>query len=272
MRNRYPFIIFVALGIWLATIAAAVLFRGRLLEAQSQLADLERERSKRVVAKHAAPPATEMDAFVPAVKEVDDRHEEEIASLNARIRELEDELVRRNQASVAAEAAPLSSPQRENGQPRERRNWMEELRRNDPQGYEEFQKRREEARQVMQDSLARKAAYLLYKDADKLSKEEQERQTLMMNLLSETWSLFRQMPGLPHEQRFEAMRTLRDHVRTLEPMLDQERERAFYMVGRDLGYNEEDAARFAQHMDELVDVTTLRDIRLGPGFGGPPRR
>lgn len=267
MQNRSAAPIAAGVAVWLATAGAALHYRSLYYEAETRPAEVNAGPEATAVRKPAEAVPGEPVSDETAVPQ------NGLLGLRQRIRELEDELARRAAAAVSVASAIPSGPERREPA-RERRNWMEELRKNDPAGYEELQKRREQARKDVQDSLARKAAYLLYRDTSDMSEEEQARHTLMLNLLSETWSLSRQIAELPREQRREVSRTLRENIRQLEPMLDEERDRAFYTVGRDLGYGEEESLQFAEHMDALVEITTLRDlyrgVRFGGGFGGPP--
>jgi hypothetical protein len=152
-------------------------------------------------------------------------------------------------------------------------NWMEQLKKDDPKRYEEMVKAREEARQKVNRSFAEKADYLLKRDKSKLSEEEQAQHEQMVSLLNDTWLMAEKLrtDNLPREERFEAMRTMRDNMRTLEPMMDKERDRALYDVGKQVGYTDKAAQDFVQYMNDLIEVTSMRDIyqNMRRGGGGP---
>ena len=194
----------------------------------------------------------------------------ELDALRQRIRLLEKELA---ESRLRREQPPGDRPDPDRGE-RPRPAWsnrLEELRTSDPELYEDIQRRREDSRRRTQEAFARKAAYLLDRDTGRLNEEEKARHELMVSLLAETWKLSEQMRGLPPEERRPLSQNLRDKVRLLEPLLLEERRRTFAELGRQLGYTGSEADAFADHLNEMVDLTTLRNVyrgALGP-WGGP---
>jgi hypothetical protein len=146
---------------------------------------------------------------------------------------------------------------------------------NDAARRADFEKRREEFQQKVQNSFAKKAAFLLERDTSKLSEEEREQYEQMVGLLDETWKLTAQMQSdLPMDQRHQVMHAVREKVTALNPLLASERTREFHDLGVSLGYNEAEAAQFVSYLTEVIDVTSVNTLfpqmhgRRGGGGGG----
>lgn len=195
-------------------------------------------------------------------------------ALRARIQELEgwvherDEVIRSLQAQQAA-PPPAPPPQ-----PEGPRNWMEDLRQNDPERYQQFLQSRQEARQRLQDSLVEKSEFLFGRDLASLPPEEQQRYQLMSQLLEETWSLSQAMDteGLDRDQRREIRSQLMDKLQQLGPLMEAERDQELLALAKASGYNGEQAVQFVQYINEVNDLTSLRPIyqNLWGGRGRGP--
>ncbi len=179
----------------------------------------------------------------------------------------------------SAAAAPTSDPEgtvsttppADERRPRRDRNaWLEEIKQTDPQRYEEIQTRRQEARQRMQRSIAEQATYFLDRDVAKMDEPERAEYERLLGLLDETWRLSEQIQSdLPPEERHDLMRTMRENMQELTPMMETERDRAFYEIGRDFGYSESEAQEFTEYLNGIIDVTSMRTLFGGMHGGGP---
>ncbi len=207
----------------------------------------------------------------------------QVAELQAKLAAQEQELsALRSAASnaVVAAAAPVipdAMPPVATNAPDRRRSWMEDLQANDPERYKEIMERREQARQEARYDIAKKAAFFLQQPSESMNDAEAEEYTRMMNLLTESLKLTEKLDaGLEGDDRREIMRSLRDNLRELSPMLETERSKEFYQVGKDLGYSDQDAQAFAQYLDEVIDLTSVNSIfrnamrGMGGWGGGPP--
>ena len=67
------------------------------------------------------------------------------------------------------------------------------------------------------------------------------------------------------------MRTMHDNMQELAPLMDAERDRAFYQIGLDFGYTESEAQDFTDYLNGVIDVTSMSSLREGmhSGRGGP---
>jgi len=144
------------------------------------------------------------------------------------------------------------------------------MKKNDPERYQEMTARREEARQQTRDSLARKAAYLLNRDTSDMNDDERESYNQMLQLLDDAWEFSEQLrTDPPREERHELWQNLRETVAALEPMMRDERDREFYSLGLEAGCSEAEARALVNHLNEVLDLTSLRNVYEGMRPGGP---
>ena len=195
------------------------------------------------------------------------------------------EEVKNLQASLQAKDEQVAMLQRQNTnrppEPRDFRgqtNWLESLKTTDPDRYNAIVKAREEARQRVDRDFAEKAAFLLKRDKTKLPENEQKEYDQMVSLLNESWQLTEKLrqSDVPREQRWETMGQLRDKMRELEPLMQNERTRTLVDTGKQLGYSDTQAQAFADYIKDIYEKTSMtpigramRDAAGGGGFRGP---
>ncbi len=153
--------------------------------------------------------------------------------------------------------------------------WMEIMKTNDPQRYAEFQQRRQESQQNMQNAWGQVNSYFLNRDTSKMSQADQEEYNTMLSLLSQTAALSQQMQdGLPSDLRQQVSSTLRSNVVALAPLLESERNREYYDAAVAMGHNAQDAAAMVTYINQITSNTSIRTILpsiRGRGmFGGGP--
>lgn len=171
--------------------------------------------------------------------------------------------------------APVVVPDRmRGGGPEDRQAWLDNLRNEDPVRYQELMERREAARQSTHYELAKRAAHFLYDDQELGTEEEALQRVRMLKLLEESIDLTDKLSTVQsEEQRREIGRTIRENMRELSPLLEAERDREFFRIGKDIGYTDDDAAAFALYVRDVIDMTSTRSIfREGMramGGGGP---
>ena len=141
---------------------------------------------------------------------------------------------------------------------------MERLREQDPGRHAEIMGRFEEARHNAHEVFSQKAEYLLNRDTSKMSDQEKMAHAEMARLFEETMSLSDKLRANPSgEELWEIMRELRGKISALEPMLLEERNGEFYRLGLDLGYNRRESAQFAEYLNSVIDVTSMRNVYQG---------
>lgn len=168
-------------------------------------------------------------------------------------------------APAPAGAAATNPPPPEERRPwRDRGAWLEEIKQTDPQRYEEIQARRQEAKQRTQRSIAEQAAYYLNRDTAAMDETEAAEYKKLTGLLDETWRLAEQMQSEPSsEERHALMETLRANVDELMPLMETERDRAFYEIGLDSGYTEREAQDFTDYLNKVIEATSVRTLMDG---------
>lgn len=192
---------------------------------------------------------------------------EGISALETAIAERDAEIGQLQRTSHATPAATAPEPARAQS------NWLDNLREEDPERYAEIQARRTEAQQRVRDSFARKAAHFLYRDTATMDDVERAEYEHMLGLLGETWQMAEQLqsPDLNREERWEIRRDVMNNVRTLTPMLEAERDREFYQLAQQLGYDDQRAGEFVDYINDMIEVSTFGSIMRGPRGGGGGR-
>lgn len=256
-----------------ASIGSAILYRNRarLAEQQAGAARAEADTLRARIAAAPIPvaPAPEPAPTGAAAGEV--ARAEDSGALS-RIHELEVALAEKDRVIWDLQVQATNRPPPEERRGRDRGDWMEDLRQNDPARYKEMQKRREERQREMSRQYAEKAAYFLKRDTSKMKDEEKASYDLMLQLLDETWRLSEQMRAeLSPEERRELRQTLHEKAEVLNPLLEQERARTFAELGEQVGYTGEAATEFADYLESIIELTSPRGLFRGgpPGGWGP---
>lgn len=244
---------------------------GLAIHARSVQRDLARQlaaaqaRAVTVPAAMVAPmpaPVVEVEPVAPATT-IDDP-QRRILELEERIRAKDDVIAALRQAATNSAPTPESFW-------RGRQEWLEQLKTNNPAEYAEIMKERDESRRRVREAYARKAAHFLEHDTSAMSKTEVQHYNLMLKLLDDAWKISDQLraENLPREQRRELIGAIHDTMEQLGPLLENERNREFYILARDLGYQEEEAAVFVSYVTNIIDATSIQNV-IPRGRGGPP--
>lgn len=264
----------------LGSLTAASVYRTRWLEREREAEALRVRLEEQAVKERRV--SAQAPATVPVVATEDTAR---IAALTAQLAAQEEELAALRRATsvlvTAAAIAPIQPDRTGTNAPAERRSWLEDLQQTDPARYEEIMARREQARQEARYDIAKKAAFFLQQPVEGLSEVEQEEYVRIMELLTASLKLTEQLDaGLGGDERREVVRSLRDNMRELSPLLEAERGKEFFQVGKDLGYSDADAEAFAAYLTEVVDLTSVNKIFRnamrgmggwgGGGWGGEP--
>lgn len=199
---------------------------------------------------------SEPEASAPSFDEPDDR----ISELESALRERDEELER-----LRGRFRPIQEARQESEAPVDRQTWLENLRTEDPDRYAEIVRRREDMRQRVNDSFARKASHFLYRDTSSLDSVEQEEYELMLGLLAQTWQLAERMQSveLERHERWEIGREVMANVRELTPMLEAERDREFFELALQIGYDESTASEFVDYINDMIEISTFQSIWRG---------
>ncbi len=154
---------------------------------------------------------------------------------------------------------------------RRRESWDERMARmkeEDPEGYAERIKQREEFREKIKYDLATRTATFMDLDTSSMSEKEFSAHEQLVDRMGTIWELMEQMQN-PEESNREVMGQLFREAREIRPLMEQERATMFRILGEDLGYKGKEAKEFATHIDSIISATTLRPPHGGGrGRGG----
>lgn len=178
-----------------------------------------------------------------------------------------------------AELAQQSSPRRSDrgrepgNENRERRSpaeFMERLRRENPERFEEIQTRIRERNLRRAEGIEAQNRLFATVDVKTLREQELENHTLLLEKLGRIDELNQliQDPEL-EDQRGELYRELREQTRGTRELLETERKILLKQFAVDLGYKPEEAGEFSDYIDQVYDTTSSRTIF---GWGGRSRQ
>lgn len=143
----------------------------------------------------------------------------------------------------------------------------------DPEGYAEMVKRREEMQQTMKYNLAQRTATIMDLDTANMTDAERETHEQLVARMGTIWDLTAQMQASEGGMNRETMGELFTEAREARPLMEQERTTMLRLLGTELGYQGEESTEFAQHIESIISATTIQmprgGGRGGPGGGGP---
>jgi hypothetical protein len=164
-------------------------------------------------------------------------------------------------------------PENRNATPRE--SWesrMARMKEEDPEGYAERVKQRQERHEQVKYSLAEKTASFMEMDTRFMTDQELENHNLLISKMAKIFELTNTFndPEAPPDR--EAMRELFSELNEARPLMDQERSVMFRQVANELGFTDDDSAAFVNYLEDIIEITTLQPPRGRGGFGGAERR
>lgn len=165
---------------------------------------------------------------------------------------------------------PQDTPTEENGAqeterpPRESfTERMARMKEEDPEGYAEMVKRREERQQAMQYDMATRTATIMDLDTSKMNEAERETHEQLVLRMGTIWELMAQMQNPEEGTSRETMGELFNQIREARPLMDQERTSMFRVLGAEMGYEGPEAEDFATHIESIISATTIQMPRSG---------
>ncbi|MDF7798979.1 hypothetical protein P4C99_05865 [Pontiellaceae bacterium B1224] len=163
---------------------------------------------------------------------------------------------------------------RERGNRDNRESWEDRIARmqeEDPEGYAEMIQKREERQNEMRYNLAERTATFMDLDTSQMTAEELANHELLVSKMARVWELtdaFQDPEAAPDR---EAMREMFTTINDARPLMDQEREVMFKQLASDIGYTGDDSAAFAEHVENIIEATTIQMPRGGGNRGGGNR-
>ena len=146
--------------------------------------------------------------------------------------------------------------------------WVEKLKKEDPERYAEMQKRREEFKGRMNEGLAKRYDFLGQIDVSNLTPDE--RQIVETSLARmEELSVKLATAG---EDGIPAMMSVRESFGELSELMDGTRDALYSDLATRLGAEGDEAADLVSYIREIQEMTSMRGLFGRPrgGRGGPP--
>ncbi|OPZ27370.1 MAG: hypothetical protein BWZ02_01673 [Lentisphaerae bacterium ADurb.BinA184] len=266
-------VIILVLG-FAASLGGTLYYRGEVQRLQDELMRQQQLPPPPPLAQPQppAPPPAGGPLAPDDAKERAARLERQVAELNGRLaaRDQELDVLRRRDGNRAGRDG--DRPRRDRGEPRPGQGpgeFMQRLRENDPQRYQEMQTRIKEFNDRMTTALGEQEAFLSTLDAAAMSAEQQNAHTRLLAALQRMREINEQLSADPEaadvpdlrREMFENMTVARD-------LLAQERQTALQDLARQLGYREQETSQFADYVNQVYESTSLPMGRMGGPRGG----
>lgn len=171
------------------------------------------------------------------------------------------------EAELTALRAELADAKKNRPSPRE--GWQERMARmkeEDPEGYDEMIRQREERRNAMRYDLAERTANFMDLDAAFMTDAERENHDFLIEKMADVWALTEQFQDPEQQPNRETMRKLFGAINEARPLMDAERNTMFRKLANDLGFDGEEAQAFSGYVEDIISATTIQPPRtMGPG-------
>ena len=194
--------------------------------------------------------------------------DELIASLQKKIAGLETELKNLRVVKSQAENAEAEKPKEE----RKREGWkerMERMKKEEPEKYAEMQQRREEFKAKMEERKENKRDFLSAVDTTDMSDEQQVNHERLVALTERVNEIMEQMMSGEVENRRELRSEMHESFHELRELNDLERVYLLEQTASAVGYEGDEAALFTEHVESIIENTTMQ--MPGPPGGGHGR-
>jgi hypothetical protein len=278
MRTRTGIILAAAAVV---AAGAAVEARIRLGDARQRAAAAEAELAQRPQPERVLVPQTQVvtlpaDATNSALRGAFERLQQQVASLASERDRLESDLAaaQRNLSDATNGGFRFRGPRDGGGSNESRRASFEarmaQMQRDDPAGYAEMQKRREEFRQRMEKEARDRADFLEQVDTAGMTEAQIANHQQLVQLADQTRALLQQLQqgGLTPEQTAPIREQLAANYPTLRDLYAKERVNLYQQIGVQLGYTHDQAVQFADTIQYINEQTSPQMQGFGRGPGG----
>lgn len=200
------------------------------------------------------------EAATPAPQKVvrPDAKPEEVMALKARIAGLEDSLSR-SRKREQEQAEKVATAEAKSAQPPSPKQWLEDLKANNPQEYERIMKFREQMQARLKDQEKRQKAHYQTLDVESMDEERRKNYEQTLAMIKRLAELRSAMMGDDDSARPD-WREIRETHRQAHELFTKERRYQLRELGQMLGY---DGEEFESSVQTIFDNTSL-------SFGGPP--
>jgi len=197
-----------------------------------------------------------------------------VKALRARIADLERQLAKRSSEKlpevVAAVTNAVAEVRAGRGDPRE---WMENIKKNDPERYAQMTNRFAQFRRRRAERQQRNLDFLSSVDTSRMSASAKKTHVALQDAIALREQLEAKLhqEGLSDAERRELFGQMRESEHELRRLRQEERVNLFEATANSLGFEGEDAREIVETLKEVVDSTDSSWHHMGPPPGGPRR-
>jgi len=167
---------------------------------------------------------------------------------------------------LRAELEEAKKNQRQPRQPRQSyTERMEQMKQEDPEGYAEAVKRREEFQQRMKYNMAERAAVIVDLDTTGMTKEELAVHEELVERMGRVFELTEAMQNPEGGMNRETMHELFSNIHETRPLLEQERTVILRKIGEDMGLNKQESQNLSTYIEGVISATTIQMPHGGRG-------
>ena len=195
-----------------------------------------------------------------------------VKALRSRIAELERRLAAVAAAEGAASTNEVAAVRDEPGPGRGGpRDWMENLRKNDPERYVQTTNRIAQFRLRRLERQQRNLDFLASVDTSRMSASAKKTHAALQDAIARREEIEERLhqEGLSDAERREIMEEMMAADRELRSLRAAERKNLFLATANSLGFEGEDAKEIVNTLKEVVDSTESSWRTMGPPPGGP---
>lgn len=190
--------------------------------------------------------------------------EEIVAGKDRVIKRLQDDLLETRQ--IAQRQTPPAQPEQQEGRRGSFGSYMERLRDEDPERYQQMQERMRNFAVSLEERAVQQSDFVAELDLTKLAAERPEDYAKLQDGLARLKELAADMKAaqeneeqVPREVRREMFTLMRD----MQPMLEEVRYTALKDLAGQLGYREETSGELVDYIQYIYEMTSVHGVRGG---------
>ena len=192
-----------------------------------------------------------------------------IASLNAKVAALTAELEKARMPKREGEEVQVERREgdRRDREGRDRESWderMERMKTEEPERYAEMQQRREEFKARMEERKQSKRDFFSSINTATMTPEQRQNHERLVALTERVTEIGEMMMSGKAENRDELRQEMFESFGELHDLNELERVDLLEQTANAAGYEGDDAALFTEHIEAIIENTSMH------GFGGPP--
>ncbi|MDD2600953.1 MAG: hypothetical protein PHO37_17305 [Kiritimatiellae bacterium] len=196
--------------------------------------------------------------------------EELVASLKAKVSELNSELAALRKSSEPQPVAMAELPVQDI-ESRGRESWndrMERMKEEEPEQYAEMQQRREDFQKRMEQRSTDRRSFLAEVNVANMTPEQQANHTRLLELTDKIDTTMKQLMSGDGESSRDLRREMFESFGELGELYTNERQYLLEETAAAAGYTGSSAALFSEHIQAIIENTTIQPPMMGGGRGG----